>query len=250
MLLAPWLTMTAVLIAGAQGLRLFLTEDPLCRLRQVRLLEERDGRVRPVAEERLLGAVAKAAGMTAQPALARLDLHRIKSRLGAEHPDLERIVVRRAWPDTLTVLFRKRIPVAQIAAGRYYWVDGQGVLLPTVLNEPDPAFPVIVGAAPEVATAKPGRRLSAAMLDRALAVIVEFDRCRPLRPFRLARIQAQDERSFAIVLDNGVEIRLGPASLTSKAKALGAVLAQWSKDPQALPKYIDLRFEQVIIGPR
>ncbi len=248
--LLPWMIMMAAVIGALQGLRLFLQEGVICRLRQVRLLEEREGRFHPVTDAGLLRDVGQAAAVDREPQLARVDLRRVKSRVSAEHPELEQMVVRRNWPDRLTVLYRKRVPVAQIDAGRYFWVDGHGVLLPTTLSEADPAFPVIAGAVPEVTTAKPGRRLESVMLTRSLGVLTEFPRLRALRAFRVVRINAQDERNFSFVLDNGVEVRLGQASLQSKAKALGAVLASLPKDPEALPKYIDLRFEQVIVGPR
>lgn len=115
-----------------------LWSSPLLGVREVR-----------VAGTKLLtpAEVGQAAAVAEHAPLPRLDLGEIAARVAAL-PPVERVEVRRDWPDTLVIEIVERTAVAVVPVGdQFHVIDSHGVVFQTVATQL-PEVPVVVVPAP------------------------------------------------------------------------------------------------------
>ena len=179
-----------------------------------------------------------------------VDLKDFKERIEDAHPELKDIVVRRALPNRLVVQARKRAAIAQVYGDRLYFLDRDGVFLTDVKSAAEEKIPLISGirASPFRSTVAQKERI-----DKALFLIDAVSQNRRLSRYKLRTIDITDSRNISFFLDANdvakVEIKIGDAEFNKRLDTLGTVLEQLGKDIDRV-KYIDLRFEDPIVGPR
>ena len=181
-----------------------------------------------------------------------VDLNELKQKVALAHPEFKNIVIRRLLPNKLLLQADLREPIAQIRSDRYYLVDKEGVLLPDVKNFPDSDLPIINGIGINLAKAHPFRSSSfeKGRLDKALTLINEIDSIKGLSGYRLNVLDISDPGNFSFYFkDRNVEIKIGNSHFHSRLQVLAVLLAQLGSDTGKF-KYIDLRFENPIVGPR
>lgn len=181
-----------------------------------------------------------------------VDLNALRERIDASHPEFKDVVVRRVLPNKLVVQARLRKPIAQIRSDRYYFMDEGGILLPDVKNFPDPQLPVIVGINANLAKVKANSfsRFDKERIDKALFIITEMQSIKGLSQYRLKSVDITDPGNFSFFLEeSNVEIKIGNSDFDARLKLLATLLGQVGEDVDKF-KYIDLRFEDPIIGPR
>ena len=77
-----------------------------------------------------------------------------------------------------------------------------------------------------------------------------ISRNKKLSKFKLKNIDVTDIRNISFYFDaENVEIKIGDNEFNKRLDALGTVLEQLGQDIGRV-KYIDLRFEDPIVGPR
>ena len=87
-------------------------------------------------------------------------------------------------------------------------------------------------------------------IKRALFLIDLISRNKKLLKFRLKNIDVADIRNISFYFDaENVEIKIGDSEFSKRLDTLGTVLEQLGQDIGRV-KYIDLRFEDPIVGPR
>ena len=181
-----------------------------------------------------------------------LDLKKLKKEIERSHTEFKDVVVRRILPNKLIVEAELRKPIAQIRSDRYYFVDKEGVLLPDVKNFPDPELPIIVGIGINLAKVKPYNfsRLEKDRIDKALVIIRGMQGIDLLRKLELKSVDIADPGNLSFFLEqSNVEIKIGKSDFTKRLELLAALLEQVGSDINNF-KYIDLRFEDPILGPR
>lgn len=181
-----------------------------------------------------------------------IDLAELKERIEGLHPEFKDVVVRRLLPDKLIVQGRLRKAVAQIRSDRYYFVDKEGVLLPDVKNFPDPDIPIIAGIAMNLAKARASSlsKFEKGKLDKGLAFIYEMASTEGLSDRELKLVDLADPGNLSFFLkEANVEIKIGSSDFVNRLKVLATVLDQIGTDIDKF-KYIDLRFDDPILGPR
>jgi len=181
-----------------------------------------------------------------------VDLNLFKNRIEASHPEFKGTVIRRMLPNKLIVEAALRKAVAQISSDRYYFVDKEGVVLPDVKNFPDPAFPIISGVGANLAKVQASSfsELDKEKVDKALSIIQKMQATEGLSGYRLKSIDTTDPGNLSFFLEGAnVEIKIGKSDFSERLKLLVTVLEQIGTDMDKF-KYIDLRFEDPIIGPR
>ncbi len=181
-----------------------------------------------------------------------MDLKDLKQKIEAAHPEFKDIAIRRLLPNKLIVKTNLRKPVAQIRSDRYYLVDEEGVLLPDVKNFPDPGLPIIGGVGINLAKAQAAKfsDFEKEKIDKALGLIGEIHGIEGLAAYILKVVDIADPGNLSFFFDDvNIEIKIGNEDFRNRLDVLVTVLEQISMDIDKF-KYIDLRFEDPIIGPR
>jgi cell division septal protein FtsQ len=179
-----------------------------------------------------------------------VDLKGIKERIEASHPELKDVVVRRALPNRLIVQARRRMPVAQVYGDRLYFIDRDGIFLIDAKNTEGVDIPLISGI--RVSPFK-GSSVQTEKINKALSLIDALSQNKGLSRYRIKTIDIADSRNVSFFFNSAdaekVEIKIGDAEFAKRLDVLSTVLEQLGQDIERV-KYIDLRFEDPIIGPR
>ncbi len=181
-----------------------------------------------------------------------MDLKKLKKGIESTHVELKDVVVRRLLPNKLIVNAVLRKPIAQIRSDRYYFVDEEGVILPDVKNFADPGFPIIRGVVTNLAKVQASKfsGFEKENIGKALGLIKKINSIPALSRYKLKLVDIADPGNFSFYFDEeGVEIKIGNSDFSNRLKILTTVLDQIGKDIGEF-KYIDLRFEDPIVGPR
>jgi cell division septal protein FtsQ len=180
-----------------------------------------------------------------------VDLKNFKEKIEASHPELRDIIVRRALPNRLIVQAKQRMPVAQIYGDRLYFIDKEGRLLSYANNSSEEIIPLISGiriAGPS--RSNPGQKEK---INKALFLIDALSQNKKLLKYQIKTIDITDSRNISFFLSainaEKVEIKIGDAEFNKRLDVLATVLEQLGQDIEKV-KYIDLRFEDPIVGPR
>jgi len=177
-----------------------------------------------------------------------LNLKAIDRYLQASYPDAKSISVRLALPDKVVVKMKFRKPVALVRSGRLYAVDEDGFVLPTANSDMLKELTVIEGVGIRY-DEKRGKQSSSKNLKLALELLKEMRSARFLSDYGVDSINAQDAQGLSFLLKNGIEVRIGSDNFREGLARLGQTI----RDPRLVVdkvKYIDVRFKDVLIGPR
>jgi cell division protein FtsQ len=178
-----------------------------------------------------------------------IDIKAIARALSSRYPDAKDLIVRRSLPDTLTVSLTMRKPIALLEnGGRYYAVDSEGAVLFNVGQTNTESLPVISGVSVHY-NGTQARKNESRNLRAALELINEIRRTRFLRSWHVTRVNALDMNDISFYLDGELEVKIGFENFRSRLDALRGTL----KDPRLVKekvRYIDVRFEDVVIGPK
>ncbi len=178
-----------------------------------------------------------------------VDLAAVARELQAQQPRLKHVRVIRDLPNTLRVEVAERMPVAQLRLGQWYAVAADGFILPGASAKPLAGLPVLKGLQTPKGSFKAGRENTDGHLRAALQIVSRLQRAPVLEGHQLATVDVGDARQLTFVIDDGTEIRCGsPAELAAHLERLGPVLQMVARQQLAI-RYIDLRFNDPVIGP-
>ena len=181
-----------------------------------------------------------------------VDLNTLKEKLEASHSEYKDVVVRRLLPNKVIVKAGLRKAVAQIRSDRYYFVDRDGVLLPDVKNFPEANLPIIIGMGVNLARVQASRikDFEKDNLGKALRLINEMQAIDELSGQTLKVVDITDPGNLTFSFEGtNVEIKIGNSDFRERLHVLTTLLDQLGPDINEF-KYIDLRFEDPIVGPR
>lgn len=182
--------------------------------------------------------------------LITLNLEGVQQVIKRKHPEFKEVQVRRVLPNTVEVLLKRRTPVAQIAyAPRFIQVDKDLVILPGSSKVPFKQLTIIEGVPLPKRGLYVGVTADDPLSQKALRLAGEIHRSKILKNHQLTRIDMRDPRNISLYVDGDVEIRVGSSHLLERLKILDQTLKTIDLDPSKI-RYIDLRFDDVVIGPR
>ena len=180
--------------------------------------------------------------------LVHLDLVNVQQVIKRNHPEFKEVRVRRVLPDQVEVLLKRRTPVAQASFSRYVQIDKDLVVLPGSSAIPFRNLTVIEGAPMPRGGLFVGTTLDDGATQKALRLMDVLKRSQILSRRTLAKIDIGDPKNFAFTID-GIEIRIGNDHFIERLKILDQTLRTLALDAAKI-RYIDLRFDDVVIGPR
>jgi cell division septal protein FtsQ len=206
-----------------------------------------------VVETRAAFLDRTAAGMISNQVLSlykgqnmfKIPLQFIARSIQTSYADVKDVTARIALPDRLVVDIKLRKPIALVRNNKYYPIDEEGVVLPAlaasgVMTD----LPAIDGI-----DLKYGRKNTSRNLRLAMDLLREIRQAKFMAPLGVISINAADPRNMSFFLKSGLEVKIGSENFKDRLDALAKTL----KDPRLIIdriKYIDVRFEDVAIGPK
>jgi cell division protein FtsQ len=175
-----------------------------------------------------------------------VDINSLASRIKNEHPIIEDALVKRVLPDTLEIDIIPRVPVAVIKSREYFPVDRTGMILPP--QRDSHRLPVITGLSFWLGP-RAGEKLETEKFKNAFLLIEALKDTRFPRGYKRATINAANHRNLSFYFENGIEVKIGGEDFPERLKKLSSTLARRDLD-KGMIKYIDLRFKDVVIGPK
>ncbi len=163
------------------------------------------------------------------------------------NPWVERVLVRRQFPDRLIVDVTERRARALVSLGALSYVDRDGVVFKQVARGDSLDFPVITGLRPGDPATPEGRRLIA----RALELQSLLERDARFGPSKISEIHVSRETGLSVITTgDAVEIRFGPDNFPVKLEALARLLRELERGG-VRARLIDLGFRNMaVVKPR
>jgi len=178
----------------------------------------------------------------------RMNLKGIAASLGRSYPDAKEIVARIVLPDKLAISIKFRRPIAVVRNGKSYPIDEDGFVLPSVEVDPLKDLPVIEGAN-VLYDERRSRQSPSKNLIIAIELLQELKKSRAICRYGLVSINAKDLGDLSFYLKNGIEVRMGYENFPERVAALEGALGDTRLALERI-KYIDVRFKDVVIGPK
>lgn len=181
--------------------------------------------------------------------LIQLDLVAVQQVIKRRHPEFKEVRVRRVLPNRIEILLKRRTPVAQVAFSRYVQVDKDLVVLPGSSTAPFRNLTIIEGCPLPKGGLAVGASVADSATQRALRLMDAIKRSNILRKHALTKIDIADPRNVTLIVDGAIEIRIGNSHFVERLKILDQTLKNQELNP-AKVRYIDLRFDDVVVGMR
>jgi len=182
--------------------------------------------------------------------LWRVDLPALAESLRAQQPHLKRIRVIRRLPHTLVIDVVARKPVAQVRVAQWHPVDREGYVLAQGKPAPWEGLVVLKGIDRPDAPLRVGQANDSDRLREAIALVERLRRLSALGPSALTLVDVGDVKHVSFVIDGELEIRCGShEELPDQLARLGEVLRMVRRRQLAV-RYIDLRFDEPVLGPK
>ena len=175
-----------------------------------------------------------------------VDIAALSSRIKSDYPAIKDAVVKRILPNRLEIDITPRIPVAKVKARRYFPIDETGMVLSPGLKSQK--LPVIIGFStwrlPSV-----GERLHNKQLESAFQLLDAMQKGSVSADYNVTTIDVSNHENLSFYLENGIEVKIGGEDFLTRLGQLKATLKNEKLDKDNI-RYIDLRFKDVVIGPK
>lgn len=181
--------------------------------------------------------------------LISIDLVSVQQVIKRKHPEFKEVRVRRVLPNRIEVLLKRRTPIAQIAFSRYVQIDKDLVILPGSATAPFRNLTVIEGTPLPAEGLYVGVTVSDPATKKAIKLAEIIRRSNILKNHVLTKVDIGDPKNISIIVDGDIEIKIGDSHFIERLKILDQTLKSVELD-RAKIRYIDLRFDDVVIGPR
>lgn len=182
--------------------------------------------------------------------LIHLDLVGVQEVIKRKHPEYKEVLVRRVLPNQLEVVLKRRTPAAQaLFSSRFVQIDRDLVILPGAGSAPFRNLTVIEGLVPPPQGLFVGVVLKDPVTQKAVKLAEVIRQSGSLRGHALTLVNTSDPNNIWVLVDGQIEIRFGGSHFMERLKILDQTLKSVPLDPTQV-RYIDLRFDDVVIGPR
>jgi len=228
--------LTVATIGVAVGARIWMSDLPVSGVRIEGL------RIVPSEEIFHLAAVPM------EKQLYDVKLSEVRDRV-RQNPFVKDVAVHRDPPDRILIQVEERVPQAVVAAGRMFYVDAEGMLMPVIRSENAFDLPVITGAA-EVQQCEIGTHLTHPAIREALLLVMAAQRLDDALYRRISEVHIEPSGDLLLyTADGGVPVVVGRGDITTKLERFDAfwTAVVTSRGAQTLAS-VDLRFaDQVVV---
>lgn len=180
--------------------------------------------------------------------IMEFDIETASKRLLDANPELKEIQIIKAFPDKLVLKVEARRPAAQVGRKHFYLIDEEGVTITDVNQTIREDLPIIAGAQWRL-THKVGYRDKSPHMAKGLELLKAIWESRFLDEHTLTKIDISDKRNVTFFIEDGLEIKIGNEEFPERLGKLQKTLASLLIGRDEI-KYIDLRFDDVVLGTR
>jgi cell division septal protein FtsQ len=200
----------------------------------------------PLAQNTIKGLLAVCKGEN----IFEADLASAKEYILSNYPEIRTVIINRVFPDKLVLTVRPRRPVAQISLpSGFCLVDAQAVILPGPRGLAIEGLPIITGIDGRAIMTRVGKSYDDTALKKVLRLIEVINQLAFSADHEIHMIDASDAQNLSLYIEGGIEIKIGGEEFRNRLLMLNRTLEAGRLDTSQI-KYIDLRFGNVIIGPR
>ena len=192
-----------------------------------------------------------------------LDIRALAQSLHAQQPWLKRVRVVRELPQTIRIDTVERQPIAQLRMRRWYPIDVEGFILPQGSPQPLDQLPRVRGLERSGATFVIGAVNEVPRLVVALRVLGTLERHPAMARHRVTEINVTEPRQIRFMVDFSadadgtestggglMEVRCGAEeALAVQLDRLQRAFKVMARQGMTHPRYVDVRFEEPVIGP-
>lgn len=175
-----------------------------------------------------------------------IDIRSLSSQIKNDYPVVKDAIVRRILPNRLEIDIVARIPIAKIKSYEYFPIDRSGIVLSPEIKTGN--LPVIIGFSmwlrPRV-----GQKLENNKLENAFLLIDALNQTNVFSDYSVTTIDTSNYNNLSFYMENGTEVKIGGEDFLERLKKLKQTFSNPKMDKDNI-KYIDLRFRDVVIGPK
>jgi len=199
-------------------------------------------------------------GITQESNIFRIDAASLSRSVMEDNRQFKEVLITKNLPNTLAVRIIYHEPVMLVrrptgfwhdrrAEVEYYPVSKSGVILPKVLSR-SKQLPILLGLDLYNRDLKAGDRIRSPQLYAALSALEEVKAIWPFDKLQIKGFDASDVRNISVTVTSNVKIIIGrKEGMEEKLEKLKRLLETRDLEFDKI-KYIDLRFEKIVIGPR
>lgn len=200
-----------LLAAAVAGVRWLLVASPYFEVRKIEV-----SHLQTYSEEQII----ELAGISPGKNIFLVDPALYRERIVAE-VNIEDASVYRIFPDTLRISLRERQPRARFRYGRYYTIDGWGVVLEGEKERGAGSLPVISGPGLSV---RDGRLQPAEEVSECLALLRKLDDSNLSLALDLTEIRLPRSRVVELRTASGHEITMSRENISEQLSHLRTLL--------------------------
>ncbi len=193
-------------------------------------------------------AVLRLAAVPMDKKLVDVDLGAIRSRV-IQNPYFKEVAVVRDLPNRILIHVDERVPVAMLIAGKTFYVDADGMVMPAIRSEYAFDLPVITGAA-AVQEIKPGKKIVHPALREALQIVLASQKLGNSVSRRISEIHLQANGDLVLyTAEFGIPVMFGRGNIIDKLTLLegfwtGVVSSRGGQSLRA----VDIRFADQVVA--
>lgn len=185
---------------------------------------------------------------SARENIFRQDIKKITLDILADCPELKHVKVIRDFPDRLIIKIMPRCPIAQVGESSFFLIDEEGVVLTETRDTIEEGLPIITGAGWKLFR-KIGQKENGAGALKALLLLKTMDDADFSDSYTLSKIDVSDYRNISFFMENGLEVKIGHANFKERLESLDKTLSTITVNRDEI-RYIDLRFDDVVLGTK
>lgn len=175
-----------------------------------------------------------------------IDIDSLSSQIKRDAPTIKHAIVKRVLPNKLEIDIIPRVPIAKIKSHGYFPIDRTGMVLSPEIKTGK--LPIIMGFSIWL-NPKVGTKLENPQVRNAFLLIDALEESAVLSDYAVSAINVSNYKNLSFYLENGIEVKIGSEDFLDRLNRLKTTFAKPKLDKENI-KYIDLRFKDVVIGPK
>ena len=179
-----------------------------------------------------------------------VDIKAVSSQLAQSYPQYKKVVVKRIFPDTLSIEFVNRLPLFQIKVKDRFWVVDEELIVSSGPQEEEFShIPLVNSSLSRNLEIYLGKEIFFPYAKEVVSLIKELKRKNFFKDFEISSLFSYTLNDIHFNLDK-IDIRIGPPPYKKKLKILRDMILPRFYGERERIAYIDLRFKDPVIGYR
>lgn len=198
----------------------------------------------PLAREPYKGLMSTGTGKN----IFEFDITSAAKTMRDNYPEFKDVRIIRDFPNRLTLRIDPRVPVAQVGESSFFLVDEEGVVLTGTQDLMREDLPLVTGVGWRLFR-DIGMREDTPRMTRALELLDAIKASDFGRDYTLMKIDVSDYKNISFFVTGGLEVKIGSSNFSERLDYAYNTLAGAPSYNDEI-EYIDLRFDDVVLGTK